>query len=150
MAFIPSPVEILTVVRQQPGRLSVGDEAWCRHRAGLLAHLMEQVHPWLRLGSGAHPMTGLPIGMAVHAAIVVCDGEQTGIGVCRALEAVLESPMRPEDHIRSYAVIREIGHRHVTCFAKAYAEEEPLRLIARLPKVVLVRVENGHAVPLFA
>jgi acyl-CoA thioesterase FadM len=93
-------------------------------------------------------MTGLPLGMAIHAAIVVCDGENTGIGVCRALEASLESPMRPTDSVLSHAVIREIGRRHVTCEAEAYAEEEPLRAIAHLAKVVLVRVENGKAVPL--
>jgi hypothetical protein len=149
MDYVPSPVEVLSVIRRQEGRISEGDEAWCRHRAGLLAWLMEEVKPRLRRGSGVHPMTGLPLGMGVHASIVACDGEHTGIGVSRALKATIESPMGPRDNILSHARIREIGRRHVTCEAEAYAEEEPLRLIARV-EVVLVRVEGGRAVPLFS
>lgn len=149
MEFIPHPVKILAVNRHQEGRLCVGDEAWCRHAPGLLAWLAEEVTPTLRRGSGVHPMTGLPLGMAIHATIVACDGERTGIGVCRALKASLESPMTPRDTVRSYGRIDQIGHRHVTCYAEAWAEEDPPRLIAKL-EVVLVRVENGRAVPLRA
>lgn len=149
MTWEPRAVEILSVKHAQPSRLSIGDEAWCRHAPGLLAHLMEEVAPNLRRGTGTHPMTGLPLGMAIHAAIVACDGERTGIGVCRALQASLESPIRPSDVVLSHARISEIGRRHVTCQAEAYAEEEPLRLIARV-EAVLVRVEQGHAVPLFS
>ncbi len=149
MEFVPRPVEILSVNRQQEGAITVGDEAWCRHPPGLLAWLAEEITPTLRRGSGVHPMTGLPIGMAVHAAIVACDGERTGIGVCRALKASLESPMTPSDTIWSYGRIIEIGYRHVTCYAEAWAEENPLRLIAKL-EVVLIRVENGRAVPLWS
>ncbi|AXA34894.1 MAG: hypothetical protein D6691_12670 [Candidatus Hydrogenedentota bacterium] len=147
MEFLPKRPEVLAIRRGEPEKISVGDEAWCRHVPGLLAHLMEEVTPGVRRGSGAHPMTGLPIGMAIHAAIVACDGERTGIGVCRALHATLESPMGPWDSVRSYARIEEIGRRHVTCLARAYAEETPLRLLAEL-QVVLVKVENGRAVPI--
>jgi len=150
MTFVPKPVEILSVTRCDPQRISPGDQAWCRHAAGLLAYLMEEVSPVLRRGSGVHPATGLPIGMAVHAAIVACNGEQTGIGVCRALEATLESPLGPRDDVISHATILEIGRRHVTCAAEAYAETLPtMRLVARL-RVVLVRVEEGRAVSLFS
>lgn len=150
MDYIPTPVEVLSVTRAVPGKIEEGDQAWCRHKAGLLAYLMEEVSPVLRRGSGVHPATGLPIGMAIHAAIVACDGEQTGIGVCRALEATLEAPLGPSDHVISHATILEIGGRHVTCRAEAYAERDPtMRLIAAV-RVVLVRVENGKAVPLFA
>lgn len=148
MDFVPQAVEIVSLTRKDLGRISVGDEAWCRHRPGLLRYLMEEISPTLRRGSGVHPMTGLPIGMAIHAAIVACDRDHTGIGVCRALTASLESPMQLDDTVLSHAVIREIGKRHVTCEAEAFAEENPLRTIAKV-SVVLVKVENGKAVNLF-
>jgi hypothetical protein len=146
--FEPRRPEVVEVRRGNAGTISVGDEAWCRHGAGLLALLTETPVPGVRTGSGTHPMTGLPIGMAVHAAIVACDGEQTGIGTSRALTATLESPMGPADTVLSHARIEEIGARHVDCACEAYADESPRRLIARV-RVTLVRVEDGRAAPLF-
>ncbi|MCX7625763.1 MAG: hypothetical protein N2Z21_06090 [Candidatus Sumerlaeaceae bacterium] len=150
MHYLPTPVEILSVTRAAPGTISLCDQAWCRHKAGLLAYLMEEVSPVLRRGSGVHPATGLPIGMAIHAAIVACDGEQTGIGVCRAVEATLEAPLAPRDDVISHATIIEIGQRHVTCRAEAYAERVPSMQLIAAARVVLVRVQQGKAVPLFA
>ena len=146
--YDPAPPETVCVKHQRKEKLTAGDVAECRYAPGLLRVLMTKSATGIALATGSHPMSGLPVGMAVHAAIQVCEGAKTGIAICRAVDAKIESPMGPDEAIISRASIKEVGGRHVVCESDVFATDNHSERLIAHAQVVLVRVVDGKAAPI--
>lgn len=172
---LPTPIiqlfapEVVQVVRAVPDCITVGDRARVRLYPGIFDLLMNPVAGGrVPVGKDLHPMTTVPVGIAIDAATEACGHSQTGVGVLRALEISMEAPVSMNLPLEAVARVAEVGARHVTVavdvvevgevgVAAAVVEEEgraeegrtqprPGRLILR-GKVVLVKVVGGKAAP---
>jgi hypothetical protein len=143
MSF-PLP-EVLEVVRASAERVRVGDRAAVRLAPGLLDYLLTSPDGTAATpGRGTHPMTGIPLGVALEAAIEACGGQETGIDVLRACECTFDSPVHRGEALIGRARVAETGARHVTVEATTESEMDG-RIILRA-RLVLVRVgEDGRA-----
>lgn len=125
-----------------PGRISLGDWAEVELESGILTFLMyKEERESLPVGHRTHPMTTIPIGLAVDAAIVAASGKETGVDVLRACEAVFESPILEDESVVARGEVVELGRRHIKANAtlKSLADG---RLLTRV-QVVLVRTVGG-------
>ncbi|MCX7719428.1 MAG: hypothetical protein N2111_13645 [Candidatus Sumerlaeaceae bacterium] len=140
----PKP-EVLEVIRSDPRRVRIGDCATVRLAPGLLDFLMTSPNGSAAArGRGTHPMSGIPLGIALEAAIEACGGQETGIDVLRACECTYDSPVRRDEPLIGRARVGEIGPRHITLEATAESEADG-RILIRA-RLVLVRVgEDGRA-----
>ena len=130
------------------GQVSSGDWASVRLEPGLLRFLCDTppgaAHP---PGRGTHPMTGVPLGVAVDAAIAACGGRENGIAVLRACEAQFESPSQMEEALDARAEVASVSARHVEALAEVRSAADG-RLVLRA-RLILVRVgADGRAAPL--
>ena len=144
--FVPPRVTGRRV--QIEGRVSRGDWASVILEDGLLGFLCttapEAAHPPAR---GTHPMTGVPLGVAVEAGIVACGGSENGIAVLRACEARFESPVRMDEALDARAEVASVGARHVEIAALVRSAADGRDILTA--KLVLVRVgPDGRAEPL--
>jgi hypothetical protein len=139
------PPRLLQRCQQRPGRITPGD--WCEVDEGpqLLQLLMRPfagaVHP---LGRGIHPMTTVPLGLAIDTAIKAVDGEANGVSVLRFCEFSMESFTSNWRSLRARTTVKAIGRRHVRVEAHVWEND---RMILR-GEVGLVRVRGGRAVSL--
>ncbi len=141
----PSDVPRPRVVRRHtavPGKISVGDWAEVELQPGLLDFLMQKDRQDLPpVGHRTHPMTGIPIGLAVDAAIVATSGAETGVDVLRHCEATFESAIARDQAALARGEVVELGRRHVKANATVTSLEDG-RLLTRV-SVVLVRTVGG-------
>ncbi len=140
--------EILMHYRKNPGKLTVRDWAQIRLQPGLLAFLCTTPpgsdRPPAR---GVHPMSGVPLGVAVEAAIVAASGKENGIDVLRACECSWEEPIPQDGAVTARADITALGRRHVEAAIEVRAESNGHLLMRG--KVTLVKVNSfGNAADL--
>lgn len=142
----PQP-QVVSRTTREAGAISLGDVADVRLEPGLLAFLMTPVEAGdPPPGRGTHPMSGVPLGIAIEAAICAVDGKARGIDVLRACEIAFESHVRPDDVLRARAEVIAVGGKSVRLQVEIRAEQDD-RLLLR-GNVVLVRVVDGRAVAL--
>jgi hypothetical protein len=139
------PPRLIQRSQQRPGRITPGD--WCEVDEGpqLLQFLMRPyagaTHP---LGRGIHPMTTVPLGLAIDAAIKAVDGEVNGVSVLRFCEFSMENFTSNRRPLRARATVKAIGRRHVRVEAQVWEDD---RLILR-GEIGLVKVRGGRAIEL--
>ncbi|MBE3577963.1 MAG: hypothetical protein IMX00_09785 [Limnochordales bacterium] len=151
---MPTPIiqlfapEVVQVARAVPDSITVGDLARVRLHPGIFDLLMNPVAgSQVPLGKDLHPMTTIPVGIAIDAATEACGHSQTGVGVLRALEISMEAPVSMNLPLEAVARVTEIGARHATVAVEVVELAEPsVRLILR-GKAVLVKVVGGKAAP---
>ncbi len=141
------PPEVVAVKRHDPARITPGDRARVRLAPGLLEWLCATPEGAERPPArGTHPMSGLPRGLAVEAAILAAGGRENGVDVLRACEAQFESTARRDEALTADAEIAETGRRRVEVRTEVTGEDGRPVLLARL---VLVRVlATGRAAEL--
>lgn len=137
----PPPV-LLARTQHAQGEITVGDAATVRLEPGLLAFLSSArdasgVPP----GRGTHPMSGVPLGIAVEAAITAASGKEGGPDVLRACECVWESPIRPDEAVLAASEVAAVGERHVEARVEVRSARDDRLLLQG--RVILVRVGPG-------
>ena len=143
--------QVVECVRAEATRVTPGDHAVVRAQAGLLAWLCAPP----RLGEeppgrGTHPMSGVPMGIAVEAAIAAVGGKTNGLCILRAAECSFESPAPLDAPMEARAEVKAVGLRHVKVGVEVWAPEPSSgrRTVLR-GSLVLVRVgQEGHAMAL--
>lgn len=123
----------------------MGDEATLEEGPELLQLLMRPFgSASFPLGRGVHPMTTVPLGLAIDAAIEAAGGYDLEVTTLRYGTFAMEAPTSNRRPLRATARIVEIGRRHVDAEAEVWELD---RLILRT-RVGLVRVRGGRALPL--
>ncbi len=131
--------------RRRPDAISLGDEATLDEGPELLQLLMRPFGgASFPLGRGIHPMTTVPLGLAIDAAIEAAGGYALEVTTLRYCRFSMEAPTSNRRPLRATARIAAIGRRHVEAEVEVW---EGQRLILR-GQVGLVRVRAGRAVPL--
>jgi hypothetical protein len=138
----PRPV---TVRRKRDAFVSLGDEATVEEGPELLQMLMR---PYGRasapLGRGIHPMTTVPLGLGIDAAIEAAGGYDLDVTTLRYCSFAMENPTSNRRALRATARVVEIGRRHVETETEVWEAD---RLILR-GRIGLVRTRGGKAAPL--
>ncbi|MBX3728143.1 MAG: thioesterase family protein [Candidatus Sumerlaeia bacterium] len=136
--------ELLSREQRVPGRVAVGDRAAVRLAPGLLDFLMTppggDVPP---PGRGTHPMSGLPLGLAVEAAIQAVDGHANGIDVLRACTCEFLAPVQRSAALVARARVVRLGRRSVTLHTELFHEHNPDAIFRA--ECTLVRAPRGSA-----
>jgi len=131
--------------QRRPGMVSLGDWAEMRLEPDLLVYLSTAPEKGLPIrGKSVHPMTGLPIGIGVDAAIKAADGKENGIEVLRALEVELASPIPQDEAVIARGEVISFGRRHVRCRMEVRTDKTERILLRGV--AVLVKVEYSRAV----
>ena len=128
-----------------PGKVSVGDSATLDEGPELLKLLMRPYGPnSFPLGRGIHPMTTVPLGLAVDAAIEAAGGYDLEVTTLRYCRFSMEAPTSNQRALRAAARVTRIGRRHVETEAEVHELD---RQILKA-EIGLVRVRGGKAVEL--
>ena len=136
------PPRVLRIKRKVPRRISLGDAATLEDGPELLQRLLRpEPGQAFALGRGIHPMTTVPLGLAIEAAITAING--TVLRYCSCSMEHFTSNRRP---LRAVARVAELGARHVECAVEVW---EPERLICTA-RIGLCQVRGGRAAPLAA
>ena len=150
--------QVVECVRADANRVTPGDSAVVHAEAGLMAWLCAAPRPGEEPpGRGTHPMSGVPLGLSVEAAIAAVGGKANGLCILRAAQCSYESPAPLDAPLGSRAVVKEVGLRHVNVDVEVYAKDGETpglelqgnkRTVLR-GSLVLVRVgEQGRAMAL--
>jgi hypothetical protein len=139
------PPRTVAAQRGARDRIARGDTATVVEGPELLQHLMR---PYGRstfpLGRGIHPMTTVPLGLAVDAAIEAAGGYDLEVTTLRYCRFSMEAPTSNRRALRATARVTEIGRRHVEAAVEVWEEQ---RLILS-GAVGLVRVRGNRAMPI--
>ena len=139
------PPHVVALSRRSPQRITLGDSATVEQGPELLQQLMRpapgQAAP---LGRGIHPMTTVPLGLAIDAAIEAAGGYALDVTTLRYCSFSMEHFTSNRRPLRAVARIVELGTRHVEC-ATEVREGDRLICTARIG---LCRVRGGRAKPL--
>lgn len=131
--------------RRQPGKISLGDNAVLEEGPELLQLLMRPYGPaHSPLGRGIHPMTTVPLGLAIDAAIEAAGGYDVDVCTLRYCSFSMEAPTSNRRTLRAAGTVTSVGRRHVETEVAVWELE---RLILK-GKIGLVRVRGGKAVPI--
>ena len=129
--------------RRREDIISLGDEATMEEGPELLQLLMRPFSgASFPLGRGIHPMTTVPLGLAIDAAIEAAGGYALDVTTLRYCSFSMEAPTSNRRALRGTAVVTEIGRRHVECRAEVWESD---RLILKA-SIGLVRARGGRAV----
>ena len=96
------------------------------------------------LGRGIHPMTTVPLGLGIDAAIEAAGGYDLEVTTLRYSNFSMEAPTSNRRPLRAVGTVTEIGRRHVEVRVEVWEMD---RLILK-GSVGLVRVRGGRAVPI--
>lgn len=136
------PPRALSRRRRTPGRISLGDSAALEEGPELLKLLMRPYGPSSApLGRGIHPMTTVPLGLAIDAAIEAAGGYDLEVTTLRYCSFSMEAPTSNQRPLRATGTVSKIGRRHVETEVEVWEQN---RLILR-GQVGLVRVRGGRA-----
>ena len=133
--------------RRVADRIALGDTATLEDGPALLRHLRERAPgQTFALGTAIHPLTTVPLGLAIDAAIVAANGRTLSISHLRycsfSMERVIATdPPRP---LQATARVAELGAHHLECVVEV-REDEHLICQARIG---LCQVREGRAAPL--
>ena len=139
------PPRALVRQQHQPGKVSLGDSATLEEGPELLKLLMRPYGPnSFPLGRGIHPMTTVPLGLAIDAAIEAAGGYDLEVTTLRYCRFSMEAPTSNQRTLRGSARVTLIGRRHV----EVHAEVHELDRLILTAEIGLVRVRGGRAVGL--
>lgn len=139
----PAP-EVTSRDRAIDGYVSVGDRATVLLKPGLLSWMMAEPRPGAPPpGRGVHPMSGIPLGLAVEAAIEAASGKELGNDVLKACTGEHLIPVYGKETLEAEAHVVSVGRRHVEVEAVVRRFEDGE--IAYRARVILVRVVGGRA-----
>lgn len=131
--------------RRRDSAISLGDEATLEQGPEPLDLLM---HPLAGaaspLGRGIHPMTTVPLGLAIDAAIEACGGYSLEVTTLRYCTFSMEAPTSNRRALRATGRVATIGRRHVEVAVEVW---EDSRLILQ-GRIGLVRVRGRRAASL--
>ena len=136
------PPRALERRQQVRGKVSIGDSATLDEGPELLKLLMRPYGPAsFPLGRGIHPMTTVPLGLAIDAAIEAAGGYDLEVTTLRYCSFSMEAPTSNQRPLRSTGTVAKIGRRHVEVDVQV---TEGDRVILK-GQVGLVRVRAGRA-----
>ncbi|MBI3970414.1 MAG: hypothetical protein HY332_03915 [Chloroflexi bacterium] len=139
------PPRTIEVHRRRDGVVTLGDRVTLEDSPQLLRLLMQRnAGAPAPLGRAIHPMTTVPLGLAIDAAIEAAGGYDVGITTLRYCQFSMEASTTNRRALRSTAQIVQLGRRHVEAAVEVWEED---RLILQ-GRVGLVRVHGGRASPL--
>jgi hypothetical protein len=123
----------------------VGDTGELAMEPGLLTFLATPHGSWNgeRPGKHVHPMSGIPLGLAIHAAIMATGGRENGVDVLRGAEISMESPISFDEAVaRGGAGGGAFPPQH-PCSARVYVEKT--KKVILKGTITLVRTKDGRA-----
>ena len=139
------PPRAVSYRRATAGKIAVGDSATLEEGPELLQLLMRPyAAAGFPLGRGIHPMTTVPLGLGIDAAIEAAGGYDVEVTTLRYCTFSMEAPTSNRRPLRATGTVPELGRRHVEAAVEVWEMD---RLILT-GKVGLVRVRGGRAVPI--
>jgi len=139
------PPRALGYRRRREGTISLGDEATLEQGPELLRLLMRPPEGGrVPLGRGIHPMTTVPLGLAIDAAIEAAGGYALDVTTLRYCAFSMEAPTSNRRPLRATARVVHLGRRHLETEVEVWEVD---RLVLR-GRIGLVRVRGGRAVDL--
>ena len=139
------PARAIAVARAYPDRITVGDTARMRCTDELLRLLMTRYRDAeAPLGRAIHPMTTVPVGLAIDAAIEAVGGYRLEVTTLRYASFSMDAPTSNRRPLEATARVEAVGRRHVEV---ACTVTEGVRTILT-GRFGLVRVVRGRAAPL--
>jgi hypothetical protein len=139
------PPQTVALQRRAATAVSLGDEAVVEEGPELLQLLMRPFAGGTApLGRGIHPMTTVPLGLAIDAAIEAAGGYDLDVTTLRYCSFSMEAFTSNRHPLRATGRIVRLGRRHVEAEVEV-REGERLILTGR---VGLVRVRGGRATDL--
>jgi hypothetical protein len=139
------PAKIVAAVRAEPDRISIGDTVTMRCSDELRRLLMTRYrNADAPLGRAIHPMTTVPAGVAIDAAIEAVGGYRLEVTTLRYASFSMEAPTSNRHPLDATARVEVVGRRHVEV---ACVVTEGVRTILT-GRFGLVRVVRGRAAPL--
>lgn len=136
------PPRALARRQQVPGKVTAADTATLEEGPELVKLLMR---PYgansFPLGRGIHPMTTVPLGLAIDAAIEAAGGYDLEVTTLRYCSFSMEAPMSNQRPLRANGTVTQIGRRHVEVEVQVLEND---RLILK-GQIGLVRVRGGRA-----
>lgn len=136
------PAQPVAIVRANPDRITVGDVATLRCSDELLRLLMTRYRDAVApLGRALHPMTTVPAGLAIDAAIEAVGGYRLEVTTLRYATFSMEAPTSNRRPLDATARVDVVGRRHVEV-ASVVTEGTRTILVGRFG---LVRVVRGRA-----
>jgi hypothetical protein len=140
-----NPPRTIATQRRRAQAISLGDEATLEEGPELLQLLMRPYQgASFPLGRGIHPMTTVPLGLAIDAAIEAAGGYAVEVTTLRYASFSMEAFTSNRRPLRATARIARLGRRHVEASVEVWEDE---RQILR-GRIGLVRVRGGRAVDL--
>lgn len=139
------PPRAVAYTRRQRGRISTGDSATLEEGPELLQLLMRPYGASSApLGRGIHPMTTVPLGLGIDAAIEAAGGYDLEVTTLRYANFSMESPTSNRRTLRATGTVAKVGARHVEVDVTVWELDRQV-LTGRIG---LVRVRAGRAQPL--
>ena len=136
------PPKAFEIKRKNEKRVFIGDSALLELSPDTIITMMSGDPP---PGRGLHPLSSIPFGLAVDAAIQACGKGITGMDVLKAAEVSLPAKLVKEEPMFACGVVKKIGNRNVECSAEIYQVTNGVKITIMQAKVILVRVVNGKA-----
>ena len=136
---------VIAEQRRVADRIALGDTATLEDAPALLRHLRASVPgQTFALGTAIHPLTTVPLGLAIDAAIVAANGRVLSISHLRYCSFSMERVISTDRPLRATARVAELGAHHLECVVEV-REDEHLICQARIG---LCQVRDGRAAPL--
>ena len=136
---------VISEQRRVADRIALGDTATLEDGPALLQHLRERAPgQTFALGTAIHPLTTVPLGLAIDAAILAANGRVLSISHLRYCSFSMERIISTDRPLRATARVAELGAHHLECVVEV-REDEHLICTARIG---LCQVREGRAAPL--
>ena len=138
------PARITASQRALHDRISIGDTVTLETSAELLRLLMSRYRGApAPLGRAIHPMTTVPLGLAIDAAIEAAGGYRLEVTTFRYSSFSMEAPTSNRRTLTAMAIVTLVGRRHVeVACTVTEAERTILRGIFGLVRVVRGRASR--------
>ena len=136
---------VISEQRRVADRIALGDTATLEDGPALLQHLRERAPgQTFALGTAIHPLTTVPLGLAIDAAILAANGRVLSISHLRYCSFSMERIISTDRPLRATARVAELGAHHLECVVEVREDEH---LICQT-RIGLCQVRDGRAAPL--
>ncbi len=136
---------VISEQRRVADRIALGDTATLEDGPALLQHLRERAPgQTFALGTAIHPLTTVPLGLAIDAAILAANGRVLSISHLRYCSFSMERVISTDRPLRATARVVELGTHHLECVVEVREDEH---LICQT-RIGLCQVRDGRAAPL--